>query len=142
MMRQPWHVTIHARPTDAAPGPLVNLAGATFQTLHLRGQPDAPFERSFETVAQALGQLDRLFLEPDGSLVWVSPAGEPAWQLDCMLYDRAGRLLYVELKGECEERAFDRFLSALGWPETPVMFQLVRSAVLLDEAEFRRSAGW
>jgi hypothetical protein len=28
----------------------------------------------------------------------------------------------------------------LGWPQTPLVFQLVREAVFLDEAEFRRWA--
>jgi len=33
--------------------------------------------------------------------------------------------------------AFDELLHSLGWPETPLVFQLVREAVLLDETEFR-----
>jgi hypothetical protein len=31
-------------------------------------------------------------------------------------------------------------LSAIGWPGTPVVIQLLREAVFLDEAEFRRHA--
>jgi hypothetical protein len=81
-----------------------------------------------------------MFLEPDGSFVWVSAAKETPWQLDGVLYDRNERLLYVDLKGACTAPAFDRLLGALGWPETPVMFQLAREAVFLDETEFRRYA--
>lgn len=137
-----FHATVHVRPPDATTGRPIELAGRQFQTLQLAAPPNRPFDISFEDAAEALSELDRLFLEPDGSFVWVSPAGDLAWQLDGVLYDRAGHLLYVELKGTCHEQPFDRFLSALGWPRTTVMFQLVRAAVFLDEAQFRRQAGW
>lgn len=104
-------------------------------------QSAATFDRTFEQVAEALGLLPRMFVEPDGSFVWVS-AGERAWQLDGVLYDGAGRLWYVELKGGCPEAEFDRLLTALGWPKTSVCFQLVREAAWLDEPTFRRYAGW
>jgi hypothetical protein len=81
-----------------------------------------------------------MFCEPDGSFVWVSSQGEPAWQVDGNLYDRNERLLFVDLKGTCPPREFDRLLGALGWPSTALMFQLTREAVFLDEAEFRRHA--
>lgn len=142
MTSREFHATVHVRPLEAAPRPLFEIDGGSTQTLQLARLPDRPFDLSFEDAAAALGKLDRLFLEPDGSFVWVSQAGELGWQLDGMLYDRAGHLLYVELKGTCDEQAFDRFLAAFGWPRTPVVFQLVRSAVFLDEAEFRRYAGW
>jgi hypothetical protein len=81
-----------------------------------------------------------MFFEPDGSFVWTSPSNEPAWQVDGNLFDRNGRVLFVDLKGSCPGDQFDRLLSALGWPATPLVFQLVREAVFLDEAEFRRYA--
>ena len=93
---------------------------------------------SFEVASQRLGQLERMFCEPDGSFVWVSSQGDPVWQVDGNLYDRDERLLFVDLKGTCPPDQFDRLLSALGWPETKLMFQLTREAVFLDEAEFRR----
>lgn len=99
------------------------------------------FERTFEQVSAALGELPRMFIEPDGSFVWVS-AGEPIWQIDGVLYDGAGRLWYMELKGQCPEQELDRLLSALGWPATPVTVQLVREGELLSDDEFRRQLGW
>jgi hypothetical protein len=93
----------------------------------------AGFVVSFEAAAESLEKLDRLFIEPDGSFVW---AGE-GWQVDGSLYDRDGRLQYVELKGALPVEAFDRLLAALGWPATPVVFQLVREGKTVDEAEFR-----
>jgi hypothetical protein len=99
------------------------------------------FEQTFEDVAERLGQFDRLYFEPDGSFVWVASAGEPGWQLDGMVYDRNGRVLYVDLKGTCPAARLDQLLAALGWPATAVMFQLVREAVFVDEATFRSWAG-
>ena len=86
-----------------------------------------------------------MFVEPDGSFVWVSSSegtlgGQREWQLDGNLFDRNGRLLMVDLKGSCAEADFDRLLAALGWPATPVMFELAREAVFLDESSFQRYA--
>jgi hypothetical protein len=99
-----------------------------------------PFAVDFEETERRLAELERLFIEPDGSFVWTSPAEGPKWQVDGNLFDRAGRLLFVDLKGTCPEEYFNQLLAAVGWPTTPVMFQLVRAAVFLDELEFRRWA--
>jgi hypothetical protein len=48
--------------------------------------------------------------------------------------------LLVDLKGTCDERRFDELLSTLGWPETQLVFELVREAVFVDEATFREYA--
>jgi hypothetical protein len=136
-----FQITIHVRPTDAVPGQHIELAGSVVQTLHLSGEFQGnPFNLSFEEASQALQKLPRMFLEPDGSFVWVSSHGSPAWQLDGVIYDRSDRLLYVDLKGTCPAAEFDHLLTAIGWPATPLMFQLMREAVFLDEAEFRRFA--
>ena len=87
-----------------------------------------------------LAGLERMYCEPDGSFVWVSSQADRLWQVDGNLYDRAERLLFVDVRGTCPAEEFDRLLQCLGWPETAVMFQLVREAVLLGEDEFRRWA--
>lgn len=117
------HLNIHAHAADSAE------------------QSAALFDRTFEQVADELSLLPRMFIEPDGSFVWVS-AGEPGWQLDGVLNDGAGHLWYAELKGRCPDAEFNRLLAALGWPQTPLCFQLVREAVWLDEPAFRRHAGF
>jgi len=136
-----FHTTIHARPAEATPGMRVELAGHTVQTIDV--DPTSlrvPCACSFEEAAEALSRLPRMYCEPDGSFVWVSPGNDPVWQVDGNLYDRDGRLLFVDLKGTCPAEAFDDLLRALGWPATPLLFQLVREAVFVDEAEFRRLA--
>ncbi len=96
---------------------------------------------TFDQALAALEGLERLFIEPDGSFVWTGTSADgERWQVDGNLIDRGESLAYVELKGSCPERQFDRLLSALGWPEVGLAFQLQKRGVLLDEAEFRRLA--
>jgi hypothetical protein len=137
-----FHISVHARPAEAAlnatPTP---IDGQSVRTLAISAEELAtPFAVSFEQAGEALGNLPRLFFEPDGSFVWVSPRDETAWQVDGNLFDRAGRLQFVDLKGRCPPAKLDRLLGAFGWPQTAVMFQLVRAAVFLEETEFRRVA--
>jgi hypothetical protein len=137
-----FHVSVHARPAEA----VLNATPAIVderpvQTLAVSAEQLAtPFAVSFEQAGEALANLPRLFFEPDGSFVWVSARGDEPWQVDGNLFDRAGRLQFVDLKGSCPAVELDRLLAAFGWPQTAVMLQLVRAAVFLDEAEFRRVA--
>ena len=124
MLSTPFHISVHAG---------VRQTGARSSA--------TTFTRSFEEVAEALGRLPRLFVEADGSFVWVA-SGEPTWQLDGVLYDGATGLWYMELKGRCPQAQLDELLCTLGWPETPVTFQLVQEAMTLNEDEFRRRVGW
>lgn len=135
-------ITIHARsPAVTFGGTPIRIATRSFPTLIVPHQALATtFTVSFEEAVAALSRLPRMFVEPDGSFVWVSPEGEDSWQVDGVLYDRDERLLLVDLKGTCTPRAFDQILSASGWPATPVMFQLTREAVYVDEATFRTLA--
>jgi hypothetical protein len=136
-----FHISIHARAPEVACGNEVELDHGVVHTLAVpQAALATAFQISFEDAGAALAKLDRMFFEPDGSFVWASPSGQTAWQVDGNLFDRNGRLLFVDLKGSCPSEQFDRLLSALGWPIAPLMFQLVREAVFLDEAEFRRYA--
>ncbi len=137
-----FEVRIQPRPGDAVAAQRVELAGIEYPALDFApaALASAVLPRSFEQAEVALASLPRLFFEPDGSFVWVADSAESAWQVDGQLYDRDGRLVYVELKGHCPVAAFDRLLQTLGWPDAPLMFQLVREAVWLDEASFRRLA--
>jgi len=136
-----FHISIHARLAEIVESQEVQLDRGVFRALVVPHAALAtPFRIGFEEAGEALAKLERMFFEPDGSLVWTSPSGEAAWQVDGNLFDRNGRLLFVDLKGTCPSDQLDRLLSAIGWPATPIMFQLVRQAVFLNEAEFRRYA--
>jgi hypothetical protein len=136
-----FHVAVHARPAGISAGPETEVAGVRCAPLLV--EPTAlgiPLAVRFEAAVDRLQRLPRMFVEPDGSFVWVSDDPACPWQVDGSLFDRHERLLYVELKGACPGDAFDRLLSAFGWPGTPLVFQLLRQAVFLDEASFRRFA--
>jgi hypothetical protein len=134
---------IQARPAEAWTGAGVELRGAAYRPLVIRPAvlAETLFPVTFEQAEAALAALPRLFIEPDGSFVWVADDAQRSWQIDGNLYDRDGRLVYVEAKGSCPADAFDQLLRAVGWPAVPLMFQLIREAVYLDEATFRHYAG-
>ena len=134
-----FHAAMHALPAGEAPRRSVVLGGETYSSIAMPpGGMATPWACSFEQAVEALSRLPRMFVEPDGSFVWT--AAEPRWQVEGVLYDRDGRLLYVELSGRCPAERFDELLIALGWPAAKFAFQLLREAVFLDEAEFRRWA--
>jgi hypothetical protein len=135
-------MTIHALPASASPGPTSQLAGRTVETLAVEPAALAGslFDCDFETALAKLSALERMYCEPDGSFVWTSTSGEPAWQVDGNLYDRAGRLSHVDAQGNCPSARFDQLLAALGWPATALVFELKREAVVLEEAVFREFA--
>ncbi len=141
-MMYSFYITIHAQPPGATAGAEIQLAGRAVRTLQVAREAlsATTMDCPFELARTRLEALERMFCEADGSFVWVSPQGAPAWQIDGNLYDRGERLLFVDLNGTCPPDQFDRFLAALGWPQTRLMFQLTREAVFLDEAEFRRWA--
>ena len=141
-MNYSFAVSVHARPTESATGVTIRLSGQDFDTLAIDPSRLArtPFEQSFEETVENLSRLPRMFTEPDGSFVWTSSQTDPPWQIDGNLFDRDGRLLFVDLKGSCPVEAMNQLLSAFGWPRTKFVFQLTRQAILLDEAEFRRAA--
>lgn len=128
-------------PGNMAAADTVMLAGKLYATVRWSAEAaSASFDCTFEAAAQALEALDGMFCEPDGSFVWSSRPGEPRWQVDGVLYDRHGRLLFVDLKGTCPPARFDELLGAVGWPLAAVVLQINEAAVYLEEAEFRRYA--
>ena len=136
-----FHLVIHPRPTSAEEQARVQLGTRPVTTLSITpGQLTDRFALSFEEVAQRLTELPRMFLEPDGSFVWVVDDFDRQYQLDGSLYDDGVRLLHVELKGTCDSTALDTFLSRLGWPTQTLIFQLVQQGIYLSEGEFRRFA--
>ena len=116
-----------------------------FHALLQRHSPDGDGGRSlavtFDSAVAEIARLPRLFIEPDGSFVWRGTSDDgQSWQVDGNLIDRGEVLDYVELKGWCPSQRLDEILAALGWPQTPLAFQLPRQGVTLTEEEFRQRA--
>ena len=136
-----FHVVIHPRPDGLCSQRDVHIGDRTLPALSLPNETSQPpFSLSFEEAVARLRQLPRMFVEPDGSFVWVPAGSGERYQLDGSLCDNGTRLLHVELKGNCDGTTFDTFLQVLGWPEQAVMFQLVRDGIYLAEDEFRQLA--
>lgn len=124
---RPFHVLIYAT-NDAETSDGMTVAARS------------RFALSFEEVTERLALLEQMFVEPDGSFVWVAPKhATDRWQLDGNVYDQRGHVQYVELKGNCPAAELDILLHALGWPETRLVFQQLPEATLVDEPTFRRS---
>ncbi len=91
---------------------------------------------SFEQVAEAMSALPRMFFEMDGSFVWRGSSAEATaslptastsaanssaeltvssanWQIDGMVYDAAGQVARVELKGHCPLEIFSQLLACI-----------------------------
>jgi hypothetical protein len=114
-----------------------------FQAAIYGGSVDKPeaLTVTFDTAFAALEHHPRMFIEPDGSFVLTGAAEEgKRWQVDGNLIDRGDVLAYVELKGSCPEKEFELLLRALGWPQSPLVFQLTQRGIVLDEPNFRRLA--
>lgn len=134
-----FHAGVHARPAAAKSGETRTLRGLELATLAVRPEDALDgFAVSFEELEAVYGHESRMFFEPDGSFVWRSSADEPTWQLDGLVFDRDGRVRYVDLKGTCPPERLETLLAPLGWPRQAVMFQLAREAVFLADAQFRR----
>lgn len=136
-----FHLLIHASARECERGPIVVVEGLNCETLLVpMHQQTEPLDVTFEHVCQQLEQFERMYIEPDGSFVWVSgneSISEP-WQVDGLLHDRGDWLVALELKGVCSRGAFERLLMAVGWPVAALSFQLVREAVFVTEETVRR----
>jgi hypothetical protein len=137
-----FHTCIYARPREASSGQ-TRIVGR-HEVMPIDAPPTELLSSgplTFDQAADALAKLPRMFLEPDGSFVWAGGEEDSAWQLDGVLYDQGARLACVELRGRCPPAALDDLLSALGWPEAPLLFQLLPQGLLVSEEDFRRLAG-
>jgi hypothetical protein len=135
-----FRVTLHAAPVDSISTSEQHCGGRTPPSLNLSATQlaQSQFTCTFEEAISRLEALDRMFVEPDGSFVWVAPKDEPPWQVDGNLYDRAGKLQYIDVNGSCPADRFNELLAACGWPEQRIVFHLMEHGIVVDEADFRR----
>ena len=88
-MMYEFFITIHAQPPGATAAASIDLNGRTLATLHVDREAlsTTTMDLNFEAARTRLELLPRMFCEADGSLVWVSQQGAPAWQVDGNLYN-------------------------------------------------------
>jgi hypothetical protein len=134
-----FHANIFALPPQSAIGAPITLRGAELSSL--RAQTfDAFLPVTFEEAYDALAKLPRVDIEPDGFFVISGDVNGRRWQLDGHLFDFGDLLHRVELHGDCPPESLDAILACIGWPQTPLAFELVKEGVALDEAAFREFA--
>ncbi len=136
-----FHVNLFARDDDLHLSHAVDLRGLSLAALRRRdGEPPVFTDYlplTFEQAIAALAQLPRMDAEPDGFFVVAGDHEGQRWQVDGHLFDFDGRLHRVELHGACPSETFDALLGCIGWPQTPLAFELVREGIALDERGFR-----
>jgi hypothetical protein len=118
-----WHRCAEPSPCDGAS-----------TTLAWSEQLALPWEIDFETAVERLAQLERMFIEPDGSFVW-RPVTHA--QIDGVLYDRGGRLLHVELKGRADWTDIASLQATLNPSSGPIAVQLVREGTVVRWENWR-----
>lgn len=138
-----FHANLFAMPEGLKSSETVELRGAARPVLGRDNAPptfDGYFATTFEQVLEALSKLPRIDAEPDGFFVMSGDVEGRRWQLDGHLFDFGGRLHRMELHGDCPQETLDAILSTLGWPATPIAFELVQEGVALGESTFREWA--
>ncbi len=116
---------LYNRPVSVFPADILELPGLTLRRLNCEGLSSSHFDVSFEQAVASLYQLERMFVEMDGSFVWTGQNASQNWQLDGMLYDRQEWLHRVELNGSCPRSCWEKFLPAFGWPQQSIIVHLI-----------------
>lgn len=85
--------------------------------IYLYGMGRGPIPITFEQLAERLSNVERIYFEMDGSFVWTGESDLGRWQLDGMVYDAAGSVQYIDLKGWCPWSVWNFFLRKLSGDE-------------------------
>ena len=138
-----FECSLHAPPGSDAPEfgePLTDQWGQWPTLLIAQDQLSTPLPIGFDDVLNQLGNLSRLYAEPDGSFVWTSPHDHARWQVNGNLYEKNDNILFVELKGFCPASEFDQLLACFLPDEKACVVQLTRPAVFVTVEVFRTHA--
>jgi hypothetical protein len=140
-----FEASLHPLPVGVIPGAVLTDPLGRWPTLAVTAEAARlAFPFSGDACLDRLAAMPRTAVEPDGSFVWSALAGEtPAgrqWHVWGCVCERDNAVLHVDLRGACPADDLDRLLAVMGWPGTPVMFQLPSAGVFLDEPTFRLRA--
>jgi len=135
----PFRIRLWIRPNKTQPGADIQIGAHTISTLRCETL-DAPFAVTFEEVEDACRLVKRMFLEPDGAFVWSGEENGSRWQVDGHLYDRNGRLLFIELQGVCPPDRFRQFIRLLQSDDQQILVELVMESAIVELADFARIA--
>jgi hypothetical protein len=131
------HISIHPRPANVTPGPTALIDNRQLPTCLVPADwASATLPRTFDEAMDRLSELPRMFVEPDGSFVWVGDGSAlqetGAWQIDGLLYDQGPRLSHAELKGTCPAAEMARLFEAIGGDMRGLVVQAVREGAFFE----------
>lgn len=139
--RYAFEIRLHRLPDTTTAGSSINSDAGSLPTLTVPADQQAEtLAISFDTALEALAALPDCYTEPDGAILWTGTDAHGRWQIDGNLYDRGGHVVFASLAGSCPPAALDQLLGCFGWPNEPLMMELVRQAVFVSEEVFRRHA--
>ena len=135
---QPFHIILHRAPQSL---PAIRNLNEEFSghsgPAGIPDQLSEPLPVTFEQAIDALQALPRMFIEPDGSFVWVAEVDSEPWQLDGQLHDGLGHLATVEIKGQVGADRWSQLVQCFGSENVPLLVQFVREGRFMTELEFR-----
>jgi hypothetical protein len=132
-------VSIFRRPPTIGVARRTSAGGALLDNLDETALTrDNLFDIGFDEALLRLAHLARADTEPDGFFVQTGETDACFWRLCGQLHELDGRLWRLDLRGDCPVAALDDVLRVLDWPQVPLVFQLVRLGLTLQEADFRR----
>ncbi len=135
---QPFHVVVRSLPLAELPKATISIGTKAIDALTVPQTLQAtPLDVTFEAAYDELEALPRMYIEPDGSFVWVSiETAEQSWQVDGNLYDRDGSLVAIDLKGTCDREHLTELFNVFRAESRSLMIELVAAAVFVHEADF------
>ncbi len=81
--------------------------------VQIHSVPEKRLPQSFENLAALLSTMPNMYFEMDGSFVWVDQQIFRTHQMDGMVYDRADKIEYVEIKGTCSTQQWQTLCQSL-----------------------------
>ena len=119
-------------------GPETKINGKHGGMMQLRPSQCTAWSSSFESVAERISEIERMYFEPDGSFLWAGEVEKRHWRLEGFLYDDGHRLQRCELRGRCPRENWQLLLDCLsGQHDRLVAFDNRRNVYLPLEAVAR-----
>ncbi len=100
--------------------------------IQLTGGLGAELQGDSQQFEAFLCEQPQVYFEGDGSFGWSGPG----WSLYGMLYDRAGRLNYVELQGRCPQAVFRQLVAKMTPPGQPTQVTMLPEGGLYALQDF------
>lgn len=117
--------------SDFRPGDATEIDGISLPSLEIASTPTSLMAASFEEVYGRLEELERAYLEPDGSFAWCG-GGDANWRIEGILYDNGQHVQRFEVTGTCPLEHWRQLLECFNWPQQRLAAHLAAQHVFVD----------